>query len=139
MPALSTEEYAILTARELINCLQKLKKNKTLKIKTSDKEKLADLANVFNNALPEKDRVHIPEPDYSTPPRVKGTVSPRVENIKENPKFNLSNQPTMSAQPTSPQTIQQTPITHQQVTQNNKPAIITLDKDTNLAPPRRSS
>ena len=45
----------------------------------------------------------------------------------------------MSAQPTIPQTIQQTPITHQRVTRNNKPAIITLDEDTNLALPRRSS
>ena len=70
---------------------------------------------------------------------MKNNGPPRVENIKENPKFDALNQPTMSAQPTNPQTIQQTPLTHQRVTRNNKPAIITPKEDTNLAPPRHSA
>ena len=138
MPTMSTEEYAILTARELIDCLRKLKQNKTLKIKSSHKEKLIDLAKVFNDALPEKDRVDIPEPDYSTPPRVNDNGPPRV-NIVQKTNSRELNQPTMSAQPTCPQALQQTPLTHQRHTRNNTPAIITPEEDTNLAPPRRSS
>ena len=44
MPTLTNEEYAILTARELVNILKNLKKRKTLKIKQANKEKLVDLA-----------------------------------------------------------------------------------------------
>ena len=44
MPTLTNEEYAILTARELVNILKNLKKQKTLKIKQAHKEKLVDLA-----------------------------------------------------------------------------------------------
>ena len=39
MPTLTNEEYAILTARELVNILKNLKKRKTLKIKQAHKEK----------------------------------------------------------------------------------------------------
>ena len=62
---------------------------------------------------------------------MKDKDAPRVD---EN---NNLNQPTMSAQPTSPGIIQQTPLIHQRQMQNNKPAFIPLDDDTNLIPPPR--
>ena len=66
---------------------------------------MLDLAKLFNDALPEKEKNSLPDPDYVTPPRVKNIPSPRV---KESIKFN---EPTMSAQPTSPDIIQNTPQT----------------------------
>ena len=46
----------------------------------------------------------------------------------------------MLVQPTSPNTVLNTPITHQRVTRNNKPTIISQDDDTNLiVPPLRRS
>ena len=107
MPTLSNKEYAILTARELVTTLQNMKKNRMLKIKKSHKEKLLDLARIFNDALPENDRQTHPEPDYVTPPRVKSKEAPIV---KEN---NIFDQPTMSAQPSSPDVLQNNHLTHQ--------------------------
>ena len=54
-------------------------------------------------------------------------------------KLNDLNQPTMSAQPTSPQVIQQTLLTHQRTTRNDKPSIIPPNNQSNLIPPRCSS
>ena len=39
MPTLSNKEVAILTAKELVDAMKKLKKSKTLKIKSAHKEK----------------------------------------------------------------------------------------------------
>ena len=99
------------------------------------------LAKISNDALPEQDRVNILEPDYIAPPRVKNYEPPRVKNDEHQKmrKLNDLNQPKMSTQPTSPQVIQQTPLTHQCTTRNNKPAIIPPNNDINLIPPRRSS
>ena len=91
---------------------------------------------MFNDALPPKDQQELTLLDYTTPPRVKGakkdtTTVPRVET--------RINQPTDSIQPTSPQSVLQTPIVHKRHTRNNKPAIIKPDDDqpTVLQPPQR--
>ena len=67
------------------------------------------------------------------PPRVKNDEQPNMKNLND------LNQPTISVQPTSPQVIQQTLLTYQHTTRNNKPVIIPPDNDSNLIPPRRSS
>ena len=128
MPTLSNEEFAILTARELVETLKNLKKSRTLTIKPAYKEKLIELAKIFNNALPPKEQKILPNIDYCEPPRVKKTPPPRVNH------HNKLNQPTQSLQPTNPTTVANTPITHQRVTRNNKPALIPQD-DMSIAPP----
>ena len=116
MPTLSNEEFAILTARELVDAMKKLKRSKTLKIKSAHKEKLLELAKIFNKTLQVNKQTTLPEIDYCTPPRVKPTTkSPRVELTLTpvlNTKFNKLNEPTALLQPTSPTTVLQTPITH---------------------------
>ena len=136
MPTLSNEEFAILTARELVETLKNMKKSKTLKIKPAYKEKLIELAKIFNDALPPKEQKSLPEIDYCEPPRVQTKPPPRVENTPS-PRVNLHNelnQPTQSYQPTSPTTVLNTPITHQRTTRNNKPAIVPED-DASVPPP----
>ena len=116
MPTLSNEEFAILTTRDLVDAMKKLKRSKNLKIKSAHIEKLLELAKIFNEALPVDKQTTLPEIDYCTPPRVKPTTkSPRVEPILtpvRNTKLNKLNKPTALLQPTSPTTVLQTPITH---------------------------
>ena len=127
--------------------MRKLKKSKTLKIKSAHKEKLLELAKIFNEALPMNKQANLPEIDYCTPPRVKPTTKPpRVkpttepQRVEQQPKpvsnddFNKLNKPTGSLQPTSPVAVLQAPITHQQSTRNNTPAYIPTDNG-NVNPP----
>ena len=140
MPTLSNEEFAILTARELVDAMKKLKKSKSLKIKSAHKEKLLELAKIFNDALPMDKQSTFPKIDYCTPPRVKSAAqSPRVDSEPTPARtrnFNSLNEPTASLQPTSPTTILQTPITHQRRTRNNTPAFISQEENNVTAPPQ---
>ena len=127
MPTLLNEEFAILTACELVETLKNLKKSKTMRIKPVYKEKLIKLANILIDALPHKEKQSLPDVAYCAPLRVKNPP-PRVKT------HNALNQPTRSLQPTRPTTIANTLITHQQSARNNKPTLIPPD-DAPLKPP----
>ena len=101
--------------------IKNLKKRESLRITPTYKEKLVELAKIFNDALPKHKQNTVPEPEYKTPPRVNSP--PRV---KESPRVTKSNpltHPTNSTQPTRPDIMQQIPFTHKRHTRNNKPIL----------------
>ena len=128
MPTLTNEEYCILAAIELVKSLCSIQKAKLLTIKPAYKEKLSELASIFNGILSKQKQTPIPEIDYTTPPRVK----------HQPPRANI-NESTPLAEPTNATKVRTTPIIHQQTTQQNKPLIIGNSDDTTYQPtPRRS-
>ena len=92
MLTLSNEEFAILTARELVDAMKKMKESKTLKIKPAYKEKLIELAKRFNDTLTSKDQQTLPDIDHCAPPRVnRNTTPPRVNEPDVPPKMKIFN------------------------------------------------
>ena len=127
MPTVSNKEYAMLTAKDLINALKNIQKMKTFKLKPKHKEIIVTLAKLYNNALPPTQKNKNLDNLFAQPLRV-NAQPPRVKTQLSRVRTNNISQPNMTEPPVNNQP---KPI-HQRVTQANKS--INLSVKTPTAP-----
>ena len=87
-PTMTGEEYAILTARDLVLALKNLKKKGIFNLKPTHKEALMKIVSIFNDALPPTHKNNNLENHDTGPPRVK-----TIDNTFSSPQTNEDNTP----------------------------------------------